>query len=122
VQQRQRPTRVRVAQLLGAEDEEGLQQVQVVFVQQRRSPPPFFLLERGGVEGLRVGGDPVVDALPGDTQHAGDVGRGAAGVKLQDGQGAPEQACIVGFLELTTKPLPLPRGQLEPAHVLLLHR
>jgi hypothetical protein len=59
---------------------------------------------------LRVESDPVVDALPGDAEHAGDVGGGATMVELQDGERPPEQAGIVGLRELTPKAPPLPGG------------
>jgi hypothetical protein len=69
---------------------------------------------------LGVGLDPVVDALPGHPEHAGDISGGAALVELQDGQGAPQQAGIQGLLELTPQAVALPGGQVEAAHALLL--
>jgi hypothetical protein len=121
MQKGQGPTRVGVAQFLGGEGEEGLQQVQLVFVQERGTPPPFLILQRGGVEGLRVCRDPVMHTLPGHAKHPGDIGSGTAVVKLQNGQGTPEEAGIPGLQELTSETLPLPGSQVEPAHVLLLH-
>ena len=71
---------------------------------------------------LGVSLDPVVDTLPGDSEHAGDVGGGATVVELQDGKGTPKQAGIPGLRELTPEAPPLPGSQVEPAHGLLLHR
>jgi hypothetical protein len=56
--------------------------------------------------------------LAGDTEHAGDVGGGAAGVELQHGQGSPVDPGIAGFSELATQALALPGCQVEPAHAL----
>jgi hypothetical protein len=66
------------------------------------------VLQHGGVvvEGVEV--DPVVDALAGDAEHAGDVGGGAAVVKLQDGEGAPEESRVAGLGQLLPEALPLP--------------
>ncbi len=46
----------------------------MVFVQQRLTPPAWQVLQGGGVVVLGVGLDPVVDGLPGDAEHASDVG------------------------------------------------
>jgi hypothetical protein len=71
---------------------------------------------------LAVGPDPAIDALPGYTEHASDVGGGATVVELEDGEGPPEEAGIPGLGELTAEPPPLPRSQFEPAHELLLNQ
>jgi hypothetical protein len=63
-----------------------------------------------------VGLDPVVDALRGDLEHAGDIGRGAAAVILQDGQEAAIESDIAGLQQLTLKATPLPGSNLQPAH------
>jgi hypothetical protein len=57
-----------------------------------------------------------VDALPGHAEHAGEFDGGAAGVVLQDGERAPEQAGVLGFHELAAQALPLPGSQVELAH------
>jgi hypothetical protein len=121
-EQRDRPTRVRVAEVLGRVGEEGPQQVLLVFVQQRVTPPSSFVLQGRGVVVLSVNRDPVVDALPGGSEHASDVGSGATMVELQDGKCTPKQTGIPGRRELTPEAPPLPGGQVEPAHGLLLHR
>jgi hypothetical protein len=79
---------VRAAELLGREGKQGLQQALVVFVQRRVAPPPNLVPQGLGVVALGVVPDPVVDALPGHPEHAGDVSGGAPLVDLQDGQGA----------------------------------
>ena len=120
LEQGDRPAHVRAAQVLGREGQEGLQQALVVFVQRRVAPPPPLVPQGLGVVALGVGPDPVVDALPGHAEHAGDVSGGAPLVELQDGQGAPQEAGIQGLLELTPQAVTLPGGQVEPAHALLL--
>jgi hypothetical protein len=96
--------------------------VLLIFVQQRVTSPACLVLERRGVvvPGVRL--DPVVDSLPGYSEHTGDVGGGATMVELQDGKGTPKQAGIPGLRELTPETPPLPGSQVEPAHGLLLHR
>jgi hypothetical protein len=122
LEQRHRPTGVRVAEALGRAGEEGLQQVPLVFIQQWRAPTTRLILQEGGVEGLGVGLDPVVDALPAHAEHTGDVRCGAALVELQDGEGTPKEAGIRGVGELPPEAAPLPGSQVEPAHGLLLPR
>jgi hypothetical protein len=68
---------------------------------------------------LAIGRDPVVDALPGDAEHAGDVSGSAAVVELQHGEGAPVEVDVPGLVELAAKALSLAGGQVELAHVLL---
>ena len=94
----------------------------LVFVQERVTSPAFLVLKRRGVVVLGVSLDPVVNTLPGDSEHAGDICGGATMIELQDGEGPPKQASIVGLRELTPKAPPLPGSQLEPAHELSLHR
>ena len=113
---------MRVAEILRRAGEEGLQQVLLVFVQQCLTSPASFVLQGRGVMVLSVTRDPVVDALPGDSEHASDVGSGATMVELQDGKSTPKETSIPGLRELTPETLPLPGGQVEPAHELLLHR
>jgi hypothetical protein len=122
LEQRHRPAGVRVAKVLGRAGEEGLQQVPLVFVQQGRAPTTWLVLQEGRVEGLGVGIDPVVDALPAHAEHTGDVSGGAALVELQDGEGTPKEAGIRGVDELLPEAAPLPGSQVEPAHGLLLPR
>jgi hypothetical protein len=122
LEQRHRPTRRRVAEILGRDGEEGFEQVLLVLIQHRVPPPARLVRQRGGVVPLQVGLDPVVDALPGDAEHPGDIGGWAAKVELQDGEGPPKEAGILGVGELTAEALPLPGGQFEAAHALLLLR
>jgi hypothetical protein len=101
LEQGDRPAHVRAAELLGREGKQGLQQALVVLVQRRVTPPPRLVPQGLGVMTLGVGPGPVVDALPGHAEHAGDVSGGAPLVELQDGQGAPQEAGVQGLLELT---------------------
>jgi hypothetical protein len=96
--------------------------VLVVFVQQPVASSAALVLKRRRVEGLRVSVDPVVDALPGDAEHPGDVGGGTSAVELQDGESTPQEAGIQGRDELTPEASSLPGSQVEPAHALLLDR
>jgi hypothetical protein len=121
LEQGQGPGRVRVAVILGRAGEEGLQQMRLVFIQQQVTPPAGLVLKGCGVVALGVGLDPVVDGLPGDAEHAGDVGGGATMVEFQDGQRPAVQAGIPGLCELTPETSPLPGGQVEPAHGSTLH-
>jgi len=116
------PARVRVAEFLGRPGEEGRQQVLLVFVEQRVAPPPGLVVQRQGVVGLGVALDPVVDALAGHAEHAGQLGGRAAPVELQHGQGAPQDAGVQGFGQLTPEAAALPRCQVQSAHALLLAR
>jgi hypothetical protein len=93
----------------------------LVFVQQRVTPPTSRVLEGRRVVIQGISFDPVVNALSGYSEHAGDVSNGATVVVLQDGEGPPIQAGIPRLRKLTPKPPPLPRSQVEPAHGLLLH-
>jgi hypothetical protein len=95
--------------------------VLLILVQDAVTAPALLVLKRGRVVVLGVSLDPVVDTLPGYSKHTGDVGGGATEVKFQDGEGTPKQAGILGFCELTLKPPPLPGGQFELAHGLILH-
>ena len=94
----------------------------VIFVQGRGAAASLLVPQRLGVVGLGVRLDPVVDALPGHPEHAGEVGDRAAPVELQDGQRAPKDAGIQGFRELVPKPAPLPSSEVELAHGLLPDR
>jgi hypothetical protein len=110
LEQGQSPGRVRVAVILGGAGEEGLQQVRLVFIQQEVTPPAGSVLKGCGIVVLSVGLDPVVDGLPGDAEHAGDIGSGATMVEFQDGQRLAVQAGIPGLRELTPETSPLPGG------------
>jgi hypothetical protein len=107
---------VRVAELPGRDGEDSLQQTLSLFVQQRMTALAPLIFERRRIVGPRVDLDPVVDALPGYAEHVGDVSGGATMVEFQDGQGAPIQAGIAGFFELTPEAPPLPGSQVESAH------
>jgi hypothetical protein len=121
-EQRHRPAYVRVTEVLGRGGEEGLQQVLLVLIQQGMTSPAWLVRKGRGVAALAVRPDPVIDALTGHPEHAGDVGSGATVVELQDGEGPPVEAGIVGLRELTTEAPPLPGSQFESAHGLLLGR
>jgi hypothetical protein len=113
---------MRVADLLGRDGQQALQQVLVVLVQQRTAPAASLVAQRRGVEGLGVSLDPVVDALAGHAKHPGDVGGGAATGELQDSEGTAKQAGVTRLGELAPEAPPLPGSQGELAHVLLLDR
>jgi hypothetical protein len=120
-EQRHCPTRMRIAEILGRNGEEGLQKMLLVFVQQRVTPPACLVLEGRRVVVLSVNLNPFVDTLPRHPKHAGNIGGAPTVVELQDGQGPTKQADILGLRELTPKAPPLPGSQVEPAHGLLLH-
>jgi hypothetical protein len=113
------PTAVRVAQALGRAGQQGCQQVLLVLVQQRWPTPARLFFQGRGVQGLAVGVDPVVDALPRHPEHAGDVRGGAAVVELQYGEGAPVKGHVTGLLQLPPQTPALPGCQVELAHRLL---
>jgi hypothetical protein len=121
-QQGHRPAGGRVAEVLGRDGEEGFEQVFLVLIEQRLPAAARFVGQRGGVAVAQVRRDPAVDALAGDTEHAGDVRSGAPEVELQDGEGAAVEAGIRGVGELTAEPLPLRGGEVKSAHALLLLR
>jgi hypothetical protein len=110
-EQRHGPVHVRVAKFLRRGGQEGLQEVFGVLVQQRQVPVAPAIPQGGGVAGAGVRLDPVVDRLPGNAEHAGDVGGRAAVVELQDGQGSAEEANVLGGRELPPEAAPLPRSQ-----------
>lgn len=83
--------------ILGRTGEEGLQEVLLVLIQRRVTPPTRLVLKGHGIVVLGVDLDPVVDGLPGDAEHAGDVGSGATMVELQDSQRLAVQASIPGL-------------------------
>jgi hypothetical protein len=113
---------VREAKILGRDAEEGFEQMLVILIEQRAASSAGLLRQGGRVERLRVQFDPVVDALPGHAEHAGDVSRRASAVELQDGQGSAEQARVRSLSELAAEPLSLPGSQVKAAHGLLLGR
>jgi len=119
-QQGHRPTGGRVAEVLGRDGEEGLQQVFLVLVEQRGPATAGLVGQRGGVAVAQVRRDPVVDALAGDAEHAGNVSGGAPEVELQDREGAAVEAGVRGASELTAELPPLPGCEVKPAHALLL--
>ena len=77
----------------------------LVFVQQRLTSPARLVLQGRGVVVLGISLDPVVDALPGYSEHAGDVSSRATVVELQDGEGTPKHASITSLRELTPEAL-----------------
>jgi hypothetical protein len=82
----------------------------LVFIQQQVTPPAGSVLKGCGIMVLSVGLDPIVDGLPGDAEHAGDIGSGATMVEFQDGQRLAVQAGIPGLCELTPETSTLPGG------------
>jgi hypothetical protein len=107
---------VRIAELSGRDGEDGLQLPPAVFVQQRATALAALILERRRIVVPRVHLDPVVDALPGHAEHAGDVSGRATIVELRDGEDSPIQARISRLGESAPEALPLPGSQVETAH------
>ena len=70
---RTRPIRVRVAEILRREGEDRLQQMLLVFVQERPTSAACLVLEGRGIVVLRVSLDPVVDTLPSHPEHASEI-------------------------------------------------
>jgi hypothetical protein len=99
---------VRVTEFPGRDGEQGFQQMHLLLIQHRVSPPAALILQRRGIRVLRVGLDPIGDALASYSEHAGDVGGGATMVELQDGQHLAIQPSIAGLGELTSEAPPLP--------------
>ena len=116
--QRDRPAHVRSAEVLGREGQQRLQEVLVILVERRAAPPPLRVPQGFGVVGLAVRLHPVVDALPGHPEHAGQVGDGAATVELQDGKGAPQHPGVQRFRQLAPQAASLPSSEVELAHAL----
>jgi hypothetical protein len=96
--------------------------VLLVFVQRGVASPSWLVLEGCRVMVLGVDFDPVVNALPGYAEHAGQIGDRASVVELQNGKRAPQETGIQGFRELTPETPSLPRSKVKLAHVLLLNR
>jgi hypothetical protein len=93
----------------------------LVLVQKGMPSAAIAVLQGLGVVRFEVGPDPVVDGLPSHAEHAGEVGGGASVIEFQHGEGTPLEADVVRPGELTPETFPLPRGQVEPAHRLLLN-
>ncbi len=72
---------------------------------------PALVGQGGRVSRLLVPGDPVVDAHAARAQQAGDLGDGAPGGGLQDGEGAAEKAGVRGGAQLLLKSAALGVGQ-----------
>jgi hypothetical protein len=113
---------MRIAEFLGRQGQQRLQQVLVIFVQQRMPSSTGLILQRRRVALLQVILDPVVNALSGHAEQACNLRGGPPLVELQDGQGAPQDASVQGLHTLTPQTLALPRSQVEFAHRLLLPR
>jgi hypothetical protein len=84
------------------------------------SPAAIPIAEHCGVRFTEEGGGPVVDALPGDTEHVGDLGDGPATVEFQHGEGPLVGASLSRLIELLTELTSLPVLEFEPAHLGLL--
>jgi hypothetical protein len=115
-----RPAHMRSAHILGREGQESLQKIFIVLIQGGVASTSCLVVQCLGIVVCGVSLDPVVDTLPGDPEHAGQFRGGTSLVELQDGQGAPIDAGIQGFGELTPQTASLPRGQVQSAHALLL--
>lgn len=111
---------MRVAVILRRNGEEGLEQMLLVFIEQRGTPPARLVFKRAGVVVLGVPLDPIVDRLPCDAEHTSNVGGRATMVELQNREGLPEQSGIARLCQLTPEPPPLPGSEVEPAHGFLL--
>jgi hypothetical protein len=107
LEQRHGPVPVWVAEVLGGNSDEGFQHPLLVFVEQQVPSSTSLVLQGRRVMVLRVSRDPVVDTLPGDSEHAGNVGGGATVVELEDGKSTPKQTGIPCLRELTPKAPPL---------------
>lgn len=93
----------------------------LVFIQERMTSPASLVLQGRGIMILSINLDPFIDALPGHSEHAGDIGGTASVVELQYSEGPPKQVGIPSLCKLSLETPPLPRSQVEPAHGLLLH-
>lgn len=94
----------------------------LVFVKQRVASASARVRQRGGVAGLQIRVNPVVDALAAHAEHARNLGGRRALIVFEDGHKAPKEVRIVGGRAVLAQPLSLPGSQMEPAHVLVLHR
>jgi hypothetical protein len=77
---------------------------------------PALVCQAGRVVRLLIAVDPVVDADPTGAEESGDLGDGAPGSGLQDGQGAAEETGITGTPEWLFELASLCRGQLQATH------
>jgi hypothetical protein len=103
---------VRVAQILGRAAQQLDEQALGALAQQHGASRPVGVGQGGRVEGRGVGGDPVGDALASHSEQVGDVGRRAATVELQDGQGAAVEPGVFGLSQLPSQAPSLSVGQL----------
>src|SRR5512135_912163 len=94
----------------------------MVLVKQSVTPPAWLVLQSRRIVVLGVKLDPFVDTLPSYPEHARDISGGTTMIELQDSKGPLKHADILGLRKLTPQTPPLPGGQVEPAHGLLLHQ
>jgi hypothetical protein len=88
--------------------------------QDGRAPVPVHVAEDRRVRLTDEVRGPVVDALPGDAEHVGDLGGGATAVEFQQREGPPVRTSVRRFIELLTELTSLPVLEFEPAHLGLL--
>lgn len=84
------------------------------------TPAPVQITEYRGIRFTEEGRGPVMDALPGYTEHVGDLGAGPTAVEFQQCQGPSEGACVGRLIKLLAELTSLPVLQFEPAHLGLL--
>lgn len=111
---------MRIAEILRGSAHQRRQEPFGPLDQDGRAPAPVPIAEHRGVRFPEEGRGPVVDALPGDTEHVGDLGGGATAVEFQHGQGPPVGASVSRLIELLTELTSVPGLELEPAHLGLL--
>lgn len=111
---------MRIAEALRGLDHQRRQELLSPLGQDRWAPAPLPVAEHRRVRLAEEGRGPVVDALPGHAEHAGDLGGGPTTVEFQHGEGPPVGASVVRFIELLTELTSLPVLELEPAHLSLL--
>jgi hypothetical protein len=94
--------------------------VLLVVVQEPGPAPAGFVRQGPRVALSLVDADPVINTLAGYAEHAGQVGDRVAAVHLQQRQRPPEDADIARPDQLASECSTLRRGQVKPAHRLLL--
>lgn len=117
LKQRRGPVGVRVPVLLGRLPHQGAERPLQHVGQEARAPAPGVVGEglRGMVLLERRG--PVVNTLPGYTEHLSHFGHGSTSVEFQDGQCPAVRARLNGRSELFQETTALPVLQFEPAHL-----
>jgi hypothetical protein len=111
---------MRIAEILRGPAHQQRQESFGLLGQEGRAPAAVHVAEHGRVRFTDEIRSPVVDTLPGDAQHVGDLGGGPAAVEFQHGQGPPVGASVGRFVELMTELTSLPVLEFESAHLGLL--